>query len=233
MTYEKQDSKIQVHAFKKNIKLCKASLDESGLMVQDVNNHAMSSMNVVAGNDMETHHKKHKSNNTNVLTSKGTLITFNGRETGVQSTFNMQWREIMCRFIQMVEHLMQTLIYCVSIEVMVDDLGNMWLIDALNYSYEDKPNNAEEIKKIKKRLVSKDRKCMCKTYCNYVMDIKNTIDDDDDLLQFNRQRDVFLGWINIAEETTDKLQVLPLKSILLEKHERFNYLVHTGKIKQE
>ena len=42
---------------------------------------------------------------------------------------------------------------------------------------------------------------MFKTYCNYVMDIKNQIDDDDDLLQFNRQRDVLLGWINIAEET--------------------------------
>ena len=26
--------------------------------------------------------------NTNIFTSKGTLLTFNGRETGVQSTFN-------------------------------------------------------------------------------------------------------------------------------------------------
>jgi hypothetical protein len=63
--------------------------------------------------------------NTNTLTNKGTLITFKGRETGVQSTFNQQWREIMTRFFQMVESLNQVKVYSLSIEVMIDDLGNV------------------------------------------------------------------------------------------------------------
>jgi hypothetical protein len=34
--------------------------------------------------------------------------------------------------------------------------------------------------------------------------VKTLIDDDDDLLQYNRDRDVFLGWINFSDKLVDQ-----------------------------
>lgn len=60
------------------------------------------------------------------MTAKGTLITFKGRESSVNSTFNIQWRDgLMLKFVSMVEMLMNANVYSLTIDVMVDDLGNV------------------------------------------------------------------------------------------------------------
>ncbi|CDW82866.1 UNKNOWN [Stylonychia lemnae] len=248
VTYERQsESKTTVHALKRNIQFGRrnSEQDEDNSNSDMLNNAAGAYSNKGTRNDngeFMTDSPKHQSGNkfysvnsgnkrstqisqssqrqpekkndlakTNIFTSKGTLLTFKGRESGVQSTFNQQWKEIIQRFIQIVELLTSVTIYQLSIDVMIDDLGN--------------------------------RKCACKTFCHYAIDVKTLIDDDDDLLQFNRDRDVFLGWINFAEQeiqnqktsTTHKPNcfILPLKSILLEKHERYNYLKSIDRIKDD
>lgn len=58
----------------------------------------------------------------------------------------------------------------------------MWLIDAFNYAYDQKPSKIEKKLATKKRLEESDKKCACKTFCKYNIDVKALIDDDDDLL---------------------------------------------------
>ncbi len=65
-------------------------------------------------------------------------------------------------------------------------------------------------------------------------------------MQFNRERDVFLGWINFSEEplinqnlndgpkskhSIDQRFILPTKSVMLERLERMHFLKKDGKIK--
>ena len=35
----------------------------------------------------------------NYLTNKGTLVTYNGKEIGITSTFNHEWKEIITKFV--------------------------------------------------------------------------------------------------------------------------------------
>lgn len=68
------------------------------------------------------------------------MMTFKGREANVPlSTFNMQWRLIMTKLIQMLEILLHARqIWSLTIDVLVDDLSNMWLLDAYNCGMEAK-----------------------------------------------------------------------------------------------
>eukprot|EP00347_Sterkiella_histriomuscorum_P001410 403372141 len=271
VTYEKKsDTKIAVHALKRNINIGKRgnNMEDGDSSINEQNPNVGSYTNKATRNDvndLNPDSPKHQSSqkyhmtlnsgnkrstmmsnnssfrhsnselkndiaNNNRFTNKGTLLTFKGREAGVQSTFNQQWKEIITRFVQIVE-LLQSLIFI-----------QMWLIDAYNYNFEQKRSLAAERQKVKQRLRERDRKCACKSFCNYTIDVKNLIDDDDDLLQFNRDRDVFLGWINFAEQEINSQKqsgeksncfILPLKSILLEKHERLNYFKSIGRIKDD
>jgi len=68
----------------------------------------------------------------NRLTQKGTLITFKGREQDLKSTFNVQWQSTMEKLVQMLELVEGSIVYSLTVEVLIDDLGNVNLISPLS-----------------------------------------------------------------------------------------------------
>ena len=90
--------------------------------------------------------------NQNIFSSKGQLTTFNGREAQVVSSFNEKWREVMTKMVAVLELTFNANVQNVTFDLLCDDLGNIWLVDASNFSYTAKPNLGEYHKSIRDKL---------------------------------------------------------------------------------
>lgn len=44
----------------------------------------------------------------------------------------VKWKDLMCKFIGAIEKVRKTTIFSLSIDVLLDDCGNIWLVDAFN-----------------------------------------------------------------------------------------------------
>lgn len=64
----------------------------------------------------------------NKITDKGTLMTYTGKEVGITSTFNQQWKELMTRIVGVLEMIQQSEIFSLSIEMFLDELGNVFYL---------------------------------------------------------------------------------------------------------
>ena len=81
-----------------------------------------------------------------------------------------KWKEVMCKFIQAIEKVRKKTIFSLSIEVMLDDSGNIWLIDAYNLNQDE--TSIPQTKKLKYTVFKEI--CDGQKYCNLVID-KDTL----------------------------------------------------------
>ena len=135
----------------------------------------------------------------------------------------------MVNFVRVLEHVESQVIFELTLEVLVDDKDHNWLIDITTMLADNKPKLSALMsiseKSKSERRDSKGKKVICdsKAYCDYKIDVIDTIEDNDDLLNYNK-KDLLLGWINLESEDSQKSHEFTYKSILLEQIERETYL---------
>ena len=112
--------------------------------------------------------------------SRGVMNSSTGREnTLAMCTASSQWRELILRLVEVLEHIQNHKIVTLTIDVLKDNFDNFWLIDAYDLIKEDKEDKYMVMQKTKSKLRKRVNKCACGLYCKLENDLAELFDDYD------------------------------------------------------
>ena len=100
-----------------------------------------------------------------VTTNTGALACPFDRELPSKSTFNAQWKEYISKFVMILEHIQNVDVYSLTIDILKDDLGNMWFVDASNYISYPREDREKRVEAVKTRLEQNVGRCESGVYC--------------------------------------------------------------------